>query len=93
MSDARIKRKEVLMLFKRKMEMSNLYVKMLLEEVDNLTREEKIELINHLTKQIENQPLKTEPKNIVELFQNSPLFGVDIDLERQRDIDNREVEL
>lgn len=73
--------------------MSNLSVKILLEEVDNLTREEKIELINHLTKQIENQPLITEPKNIVELFQNSPLFGVDIDLERQRDIDNREVEL
>jgi|GEM_PF-1963012 hypothetical protein len=59
-----------------------------LQELDNLTREEKIELIDYLTRQI-----KTEPKNLVELFQNSPLVGVDIDLERQRDIDNREVEL
>jgi hypothetical protein len=73
--------------------MSNLSVKILLQEVDNLTREEKIELIDYLTRQIENQPLKTESKNLVELFQNSPLVGVDIDLERQRDIDNREVEL
>ncbi|MBE9035834.1 hypothetical protein [aff. Roholtiella sp. LEGE 12411] len=73
--------------------MSNLSVKILLQEVDNLTREEKIELIYYLTRQIENQPLKTEPKNLIELFQNSPLVGVDIDLERQRDIDNREVEL
>jgi hypothetical protein len=73
--------------------MSNLSVKILLQEVDNLTREEKIELIDYLTRQIENQPLKTESKNLVELFQNSPLVGVDIDLERQRDIDNRELEL
>jgi hypothetical protein len=73
--------------------MSNLSVKILLQEVDNLTREEKIELIDYLTRQIENQPLKTESKNLVELFQNSPLVGVDLDLKRQRDIDNREVEL
>ncbi len=73
--------------------MSNLSVKILLKEVESLTREEKIELIDYLTRQIENQPLKTESKNLVELFQNSPLVGVDIDLERQRDIDNREVEL
>jgi len=59
-----------------------------LQELENLTREEKIELIDYLTRQI-----KTEPKNLVELFQNSPLVGLDIDLERQRDIDNREVEL
>ncbi|MGJ5673807.1 MAG: hypothetical protein ACR9NN_09390 [Nostochopsis sp.] len=73
--------------------MSNLSLKILLQEVDDLTREEKIELIDYLTRQIENKPLKTESKNLVELFQNSPLVGVDIDLERQRDIDNREVEL
>lgn len=73
--------------------MSNLSVKRLLEEVDNLTREQKVELINYLTKHIENQHLKTEPKNLVELFHNSPLFGMDIDLERQGDINNREVEL
>ncbi len=73
--------------------MSNLSVKILLNEVNNLTRQEKIELIDYLTTQIENPPRKTEPKNLVELFQNSPLVGVDLDLERQRDIDNREVEL
>lgn len=73
--------------------MSNLSVKILLQEIDNLTREEKIELIDYLTRKIENQPLKTESKNLVELFQNSPLVGVDLDLKRQRDIDNREVEL
>jgi len=62
--------------------MSNLSVKILLKEVDNLTKEEKIELINYLTKQIKNQSLKTESNNLVELFQNSPLVGVNIDLER-----------
>jgi hypothetical protein len=73
--------------------MSDLSRKILLKQVDDLTTEEKIELIDYLTRQIENQPLKTESRNLVEFFQNSPLFGVDIDLERQRDIDNREVEL
>ncbi|MBW4613906.1 MAG: hypothetical protein KME21_11630 [Desmonostoc vinosum HA7617-LM4] len=63
--------------------MSNLPVKMLLKEIDNLSREEKIQLIHYLTRQIEKQYPKTESKNLVELFQNSPLFGVDIDLERQ----------
>jgi hypothetical protein len=56
---------------------------MLLKEIDNLSREEKIQLIHYLTRQIEKQYPKTESKNLVELFQNSPLFGVDIDLERQ----------
>ena len=69
------------------MKMSNL----LLEQVDNLTRKEKIELINYLAKQIEKKPLKIERENIIELFQNSPICGVDIDLERQGGIDNREV--
>jgi len=73
--------------------MSNLSIKILLKEVDNLTREEKIELIDYLTRQIKNQASKTESKNLVALFQNSPLVGVDLDLERQRNIDNREVEL
>jgi phage terminase small subunit len=73
--------------------MSNLSVEILLKEVDNLTKAEKIELVEYLTKEIEKQPIKTKSKNLVELFQNSPLVGVDIDLERQRDIDNREVEL
>jgi hypothetical protein len=73
--------------------MSNLSVKILLTEVDNLTREEKIELINYLTRQIEDQYRPKESKNLVELLQNSPLFGVDIDLERQSNLDHREVEL
>ncbi|MBW4643512.1 MAG: hypothetical protein KME23_11085 [Goleter apudmare HA4340-LM2] len=73
--------------------MSNLPVKMLLKEIDNLSREEKIQLIHYLTRQIEKQYPKTESKNLVELFQNSPLFGVDIDLERQGELDNRQLEL
>jgi hypothetical protein len=73
--------------------MSNLPVKTLLKEIDNLSREEKIQLIHYLTRQIENKYPKTESENLVELFQNSPLFGVDIDLERQRELDNRQVEL
>lgn len=73
--------------------MSNLPVKTLLKEIDNLSREEKIQLIHYLTKQIEKEEPKTEAENLVELFQNSPLFGVDIDLERQRELDNRQVEL
>jgi hypothetical protein len=66
---------------------------MLLKEIDNLSREEKIQLIHYLTRQIEKQYPKTESKNLVELFQNSPLFGVDIDLERQGELDNRQLEL
>ncbi|BAY90730.1 MULTISPECIES: hypothetical protein [unclassified Tolypothrix] len=73
--------------------MSNLPVKTLLKEIDNLSREEKIQLIHYLTRQIEKEDPKTESENLVELFQNSPLFGVDIDLERQRELDNRQVEL
>jgi hypothetical protein len=67
--------------------MSNLSV-LLLKEVDNLTREEKIELIEYLSRQIGIHPPKIKPKNIVDFFQNSPLFGVDLDLERQKDIDS-----
>lgn len=72
--------------------MSNLPVKTLLKEIDNLSREEKIQLIHYLTRQIEKEEPKTEAENLVELFQNSHLFGVDIDLERQRELDNRQVE-
>ncbi|BAY29827.1 hypothetical protein NIES2107_16710 [Nostoc carneum NIES-2107] len=73
--------------------MSNLPVKTLLKEIDNLSREEKIQLIHYLTRQIEKKDTKTESENLVELFQSSPLVGVDIDLERQRDLDNRQLEL
>jgi hypothetical protein len=73
--------------------MSNLPVKVLLKEIDNLSREEKIQLIHYLTRQIENKYSEKESENLVNFFQNSPLFGVDIDLERQREFDNRQVEL
>ncbi|WP_168163504.1 hypothetical protein [Calothrix sp. 336/3] len=46
-----------------------------------------------MTRQIENKYPKTESENLVDFFQNSPLAGVDIDLEHQRDFDNRQVEL
>lgn len=45
--------------------MSDLSRKILLKQVDDLTREEKIELIDYLTRQIENQPIKTESRNLV----------------------------
>jgi hypothetical protein len=73
--------------------MSNLTLEIFLKEVDNLTTEEKIELISYLSRQIENQPLKTKSKNLVECLQNSPLVGADLDLERQKDFDNRNIEL
>ncbi|MBD2252783.1 hypothetical protein [Nostoc parmelioides] len=73
--------------------MSNLPVKELLKEIDNLSIEDKIQLIHYLTKQTEKKDSKTESENLVELFQNSPLVGVDIDLERQREFDNRQLEL
>ncbi|MDM9580739.1 MULTISPECIES: hypothetical protein [unclassified Nostoc] len=46
-----------------------------------------------MTRQIEKKDPKTESENLVELFQSSPLVGVDIDLKRQRDLDNRQLEL
>jgi hypothetical protein len=73
--------------------MSNLPMKVLLKEIDNLSREEKIQLIHYLTRQIENKYSENESENLVNFFKNSPLFGVDIDLERQRELDNRQVEL
>ncbi|MBD2441228.1 hypothetical protein [Nostoc sp. FACHB-110] len=73
--------------------MSNLPIKTLLKEIDNLSREEKIQLIHYLNRQIEKKDPKTESENLVELFQSSPLVGVDIDLERQRDLDKRQLEL
>ena len=73
--------------------MSNAAVQMLLKEAENLTRAEKVELIDSLTKQIESQPAKIEENNLADFFQSSPLVGVDIDLTRQVDIDEREVNL
>jgi hypothetical protein len=62
--------------------MSNAAVQMLLKEAENLTRAEKVELIDSLTKQIESQPAKVEENNLADFFQSSPLVGVDIDLTR-----------
>jgi hypothetical protein len=73
--------------------MSNAVVQMLLKEAENLTRAEKVELIDSLTKQIESQPVKAEDNNLADFFQSSPLAGVEIDLTRQVDMDEREVNL
>jgi hypothetical protein len=73
--------------------MNNLTLENFFKQVDTLTTEEKIELINDLTRQIENQPIPTTSKNLVEVLQNSPLVGVDLDLERDQDFDNRNIEL
>ncbi|MEY3332919.1 MAG: hypothetical protein ACLBM1_16295 [Cuspidothrix sp.] len=73
--------------------MNNLTLENFFKQVDTLTTEEKIELINYLTRQIENQPIPTTSKNLVEVLQNSPLVGVDLDLERDQDFDNRNIEL
>jgi len=73
--------------------MSKLAVQMLLKEAENLTRAEKVELIDSLTKQIESQRAKVEKNNLADFFQSSPLVGVDIDLTRKVDIDEREVNL
>lgn len=72
--------------------MNNLTLEKLFKEIDNLTEDEKIELINYLNKQIQKQPGKNKAKNLVELFQNSPLVGVDLDLEGQKDFDHRNFE-
>ena len=73
--------------------MSDASVQMLLKEAENLTRAEKVELIDSLTKQIGSQPPKVEQNNLADFFQSSPLVGVDIDLTRQVDIDEREINL
>ncbi len=73
--------------------MSNAAVQMLLKEAENLTRAEKVKLIDSLTKQIESQPAKVEENNLADFFQSSPLVGVDIDLTRQVEVNEREVNL
>ncbi len=72
--------------------MKNLTLEKLFKEIDNLTEEEKIELVNYLNKQIQKQPGKDRAKNLVELFQTSPLVGVDLDLEHPKDFDHRNFE-
>ena len=72
--------------------MSDSSIRILLKEVEQLTRSEKLELIDSLTKQLEDRTTETD-LNLADFFQKSPLVGVDIDLSRQVDIERREVEL
>ena len=62
--------------------MSDLSIQTLLKEVEQLTRFEKKELLNSLTRQLEDRSSETD-LNLADFFQNSPLVGVDIDLSRQ----------
>jgi hypothetical protein len=73
--------------------MSDSSIQTVLKDVEHLTRAEKIELINALTKQLEHQLPEGEEINLADFFQRSPLVGVDLDLTRQVDIERPEVEL
>ena len=72
--------------------MNNLSIQTLLKEVEQLTRFEKKELLDSLTKQLEDTSSESN-LNLADFFQNSPLVGVEIDLSRQVDVERREVEL
>ncbi len=72
--------------------MSNPSIQTLLKEVEQLTRFQKKELLDSLTKQLEDRSSEID-SNLADFFQNSPLVGVDIDLSRQVDIERCEVEL
>ena len=72
--------------------MSNSSIQALLKEVEQLTRFEKKELLDSLTKQLEDRSPEAD-LNLADFFQNSPLVGMEIDLSRQVDIERREVEL
>ena len=72
--------------------MSNSSIQTLLKEVEQLTRLEKKELLDSLTKQLEDTSSESN-LNLADFFQNSPLVGVEIDLSRQVDVERREVEL
>ena len=72
--------------------MNNSSIQTLLKEVEQLTRLEKKELLDSLTKQLEDQSSESN-LNLADFFQNSPLVGVEIDLSRQVDVERREVEL
>lgn len=72
--------------------MNNLSIQTLLKEVEQLTRLEKKELLDSLTRQLEDLSFESN-SNLADFFQNSPLVGVEIDLSRQVDVDRREVDL
>jgi hypothetical protein len=73
--------------------MSDSSIQTLLKDVEYLTRAEKIELIDALTKQLEHQLPEQAEVNLADFFQRSPLVGIDIDLTRQVDIEQSEIEL
>ncbi len=72
--------------------MSNSSIQTILKEVEQLTRFEKKELLDSLTKQLEDRSSEAN-LNLADFFQSSPLVGVEIDLSRQVDVERREVEL
>jgi hypothetical protein len=72
--------------------MNSLAIQTLLKEAENLTRVETIELITSLSQQLEQRESKIKQTNLADFFQNSPLVGVEIDLTRQADTDDREVD-
>lgn len=81
-----------LLVTNREVRMNNLSIQTLLKEVEQLTRFEKKELLDSLTKQLEDTSSESN-LNLADFFQNSPLVGVEIDLSRQVDVERREVEL
>jgi hypothetical protein len=70
--------------------MSRLVVQTLLKEAEHLTRAEKIELIDALSKQLDDSRFerlrqrlsKVDPTNLADFFQNSPLVVMELDLTR-----------
>jgi hypothetical protein len=72
--------------------MSNSSIQTILKEVEQLTRSEKKELLDSLTKQLEDRSSDVN-LNLADFFQNSPLVGVEIDLSRQADVERRDIEL
>ncbi|PSB01483.1 hypothetical protein [Merismopedia glauca] len=73
--------------------MSDISIQTLLKEAEQLTKKEKIELVNFLAQQLETHSPKSVRNNLADFFQNSPLVGIDLDLSRHEDPDNRAVHL
>jgi hypothetical protein len=68
---------------KRVVKMSNLSIQVLLKRVQQLTRSEKKELLDSLTRELLEDVATETDLNLADFFQNSPLIGIDIDLSRQ----------
>lgn len=73
--------------------MSDLSLIKILEEVEDMTRLQKVQLIEKIDRQLQERSNPSPATNLADFFQNSPLVGIDIDLNRQSDIDNRQVNL